>query len=443
RLPYTALFRSTLWSLGSARFSTYPSWTSCSMVVDVWLLAAPTRLASSLKVIPGSSLIWRSSIKEKGGISNSLPARCKSPRISRLTCRHRRLISKGVLGILITRLNVRQRTFGAEPILRLPRRLVKRLRNDCGQGFAAYSRNGTCALMSVFSQGGTVVTSPAPPSVDATALALRRRNVALLLAAVALVGVHIGIFESTFNNYLDAVHRLDASSRGVLEFPRELPGFLVALLSGLLFLLPDSRAAAVAMGALALGLLGLGYFSDTFGVMVAWLMLWSAGHHLFMPLEQSLAVSLADAGQMGRRLGQVATASTIATIAGAAIVWVGVDYLNLRFTSLFSIAAVAVAGAGAVLWRMQVAESGEPAPRSFKSRFFFRKEYGVFYAMCVLFGARKQVFITFAPWVLVQVFGEPASTIAKLWVASSLLGIVFKPLLGRLIDRWGERPILV
>lgn len=287
------------------------------------------------------------------------------------------------------------------------------------------------------------MTSPAPPSVDATALALRRRNVALLLAAVALVGVHIGIFESTFNNYLDAVHRLDASSRGVLEFPRELPGFLVALLSGLLFLLPDSRAAAVAMGALALGLLGLGYFSDTFGVMVAWLMLWSAGHHLFMPLEQSLAVSLADAGQMGRRLGQVATASTIATIAGAAIVWVGVDYLNLSFTSLFTIAAVAVAGAGAVLWRMQVAESGEPAPRSFKSRFFFRKEYGVFYAMCVLFGARKQVFITFAPWVLVQVFGEPASTIAKLWVASSLLGIVFKPLLGRLIDRWGERPILV
>ena len=51
--------------------------------------------------------------------------------------------------------------------------------------------------------------------------------------------------------------------------------------------------------------------------------------------------------------------------------------------------------------------------------------------------------ITFAPWVLVQVFGEPASTIAKLWVASSLLGIVFKPALGRLIDRIGERPILV
>src|SRR5690606_39285053 len=134
------------------------------------------------------------------------------------------------------------------------------------------------------SQGGTVVTSPAPPSVDATALALRRRNVALLLAAVALVGVHIGIFESTFNNYLDAVHKLDASSRGVLEFPRELPGFLVAVISGILFLLSDSRAAAVAIGALAAGLLGLCFFSVAFGSVVARLLLLSVGHYSFRHL---------------------------------------------------------------------------------------------------------------------------------------------------------------
>lgn len=275
---------------------------------------------------------------------------------------------------------------------------------------------------------------------DSTA---KRRNIALMLAAVALVGLHIGIFESIFNNYLDAVHRLDAGSRGILEFPRELPGFLVALLSGLLFLLPDSKAAGVAMAALAAGLLGLGFFSSTFGAMVAWLMLWSAGHHLFMPLEQSLAVSLADEGKMGKRLGQVAAASTVATIVGAGIVWIGVDFFDASFTTLFTIAAVASAAAGLTLWRIQNAQSETQAPRTFRSRFFFRREYGVFYLMCVLFGARKQVFITFAPWVLVQVFDEPASTIAKLWVASSLLGIVFKPALGRLIDRIGERPILV
>ena len=193
----------------------------------------------------------------------------------------------------------------------------------------------------------------------------------LMLAAVALVGLHIGIFESIFNNYLDAVHRLDAGSRGILEFPRELPGFLVVLLSGLLFLLPDSKAAGVAMAALAAGLLGLGFFSSTFGAMVAWLMLWSAGHHLFMPLEQSLAVSLADEGKMGKRLGQVAAASTVATIVGAGIVWIGVDFFDASFTTLFTIAAVASAAAGLTLWRIQNAQSETQAPRTFRSRFFF------------------------------------------------------------------------
>jgi MFS family permease len=42
----------------------------------------------------------------------------------------------------------------------------------------------------------------------------------------------------------------------------------------------------------------------------------------------------------------------------------------------------------------------------------------------------------------VKVFGEPAHTIAKLWIVASVIGIFFQPQLGRLIDRFGERAIL-
>lgn len=275
--------------------------------------------------------------------------------------------------------------------------------------------------------------------------AARRRNWALLVAAVALVGLNLGIFESIFNNYLSEVHRIESSRRGILEFPRELPGFLVALFAGLLYALSDARASVVAMAALAAGLVGLGYFSPSFAPMLFWMMLWSAGHHLFMPLQQALGVSMAEKGATGRRLGQLEGASTMATVAGAALVWIGVDYLELSFTQFFTIGAAAIAVAGAVLWQIR-SEKAREAPageRGFRSRFFFRREYGVYYLMCVLFGARKQVFLTFGPWVLVNVFGEPASTIAKLWVVASLLGIVFKPALGWLIDRVGERPVLM
>jgi len=273
--------------------------------------------------------------------------------------------------------------------------------------------------------------------------ALRKKNAALVLAAVALVGFNAGIFEAIFSNYLSEVHNLGASRRGILEFPRELPGFLVALFTGFLYALSDARAAAVAMGALALGLVGLGYFSDSFGMMVAWMMLWSAGHHVFMPLEQSLGVALSEPGKTGKRLGLQGAAHTCFAIAGAAVVWIGVDYFDAGFPQFFTACAVAAAAAGAFLWSVRLSPAGRSRAETFRSRFFFRREYGVYYAMCVLYGARKQVFLTFGPWVLVSVFGEPASIIAKLWVASSLLGIAFRPALGWLIDKIGERPLLV
>ncbi len=278
---------------------------------------------------------------------------------------------------------------------------------------------------------------------EITERALHKRNVTLLLLAVSLVGFNMGVFESIFNNYLNEVHQLGSSARGILEFPRELPGFLVAILAGLLYLLSDARAGAVAMAALSVGLIGLGYFSDSFWMMVGWMMLWSAGHHLFMPLEQSMGAALADPGKTGKRLGQMGAAQTFSAILGASVVWIGIDYVGTSFRQFFTVCAIATAAAGLVLWGIKTKESRTKSAPTFRSRFFFRKEYGIYYLMCVLFGARKQVFLTFGPWVLVSVFGEPASIIAKLWVASSILGIVFRPALGWLIDKFGERPILV
>ncbi len=78
-----------------------------------------------------------------------------------------------------------------------------------------------------------------------------------------------------------------------------------------------------------------------------------------------------------------------------------------------------------------------------REKLVVRKKYWLYYVLCVLFGARKQVFITFAPWVLVKIFGEPASTFAKLWMVSAVIGVFFQQELGTLIDRWGERRVLM
>ncbi len=74
----------------------------------------------------------------------------------------------------------------------------------------------------------------------------RRRQMTLFLVGVVALGLTSGLYESSFSNFLKDIYDLSASERGMLEFPRELPGFLVAFFIGSLFFMSESRIAAMA-----------------------------------------------------------------------------------------------------------------------------------------------------------------------------------------------------
>lgn len=82
------------------------------------------------------------------------------------------------------------------------------------------------------------------------------------------IGAASGIYTTVFNNYLNDVYQLTAGIRGALEFPREMPGALVMLVLGLLVFLGDIRIAILAMSACAVGLAGLGMFTQSFPIMI-------------------------------------------------------------------------------------------------------------------------------------------------------------------------------
>lgn len=261
----------------------------------------------------------------------------------------------------------------------------------------------------------------------------------LFLAAIVFLGVANGIYETTFNNFLQDTFDLSAQARGHLEFPRELPGFLVAVLAGALFFLPETRVAAVATLTACCGMIGLATVGYKWPLMIASIVLWSAGVHVMMPLRQALGLSLAHPDRQGARLGQVAGFGTAAIVIGASFVWLGTEYFSASYRVLFWIAAGLVMLASVVFLRMHTTTGLSQR----RPKFVFRQRYRLFYILSILFGARKQVFITFGPWVLVKVFQQSASTIAKLWITSSMLGVFINPRLGRAVDRFGERVILM
>jgi predicted MFS family arabinose efflux permease len=261
----------------------------------------------------------------------------------------------------------------------------------------------------------------------------------VFLAGTLLVGINNGILTATFNNYLYDTFRVSASARGLIEFPRELPGFAMIFVTGVLAAF-TLRAWAVLVGLSAgAGILGLGYLSPTLSLMIFWMMLWSLGDHLFLTVEATAGLRLAEENRPGRRLGQLTGARNLSMILGTAAVWLLMDRLGFHYSGVYAVAAATAVLAAAAFSRLRLPEDGGGrAPR-----FVFRRRYSRFYLLNVFWGARKQLFLTFSPWVLVSVFGTRPQTIALLVMAAAVFGVVFRQWFGVAVDRFGERAVLV
>ena len=241
-----------------------------------------------------------------------------------------------------------------------------------------------------------------PYSVAMPTLTAHRREILRLLGATLFFGAASGIFASTLNNYLAEVHGFGAEARGWLEFPRELPGFLLVGVVGLLSLaMRETKMAGLAMLCAAAGAVGLGHLAPSTALLVVWVALWSLGDHILFAVDGPIGLRLAKEGGEGRRLGQLGGARNLGTILGVSLVFALAKLRGNDFGLFYVIAAALALIAGGFYLRLHTGR-GEARSR----RLVYRKEYGLFYAISALFGIRKQIFLVFGSWVLVALHGE-------------------------------------
>jgi predicted MFS family arabinose efflux permease len=124
-------------------------------------------------------------------------------------------------------------------------------------------------------------------------------------------------------------------------------------------------------------------------------------------------------------------------IIGSFAIFIGFKFFNLNFKMSYVAAFLGFITVATLIFMMK---KDKPVP--VRMRFQLRREYKLFYWLNVLYGTRKQIFLTFAPWVLVTVFKQKTQVLATLLTIGGIIGIFFKPMLGKAIDKLGERFIL-
>jgi MFS family permease len=175
------------------------------------------------------------------------------------------------------------------------------------------------------------------------------------------------------------------------------------------------------------------------------MVVFSIGEHVIMPVKSTISLDLAKSEKGGASLGVTSALSQLGNITGFVLVTALFFYFgqkgwsgSIRFKIVFAAAVVLMASA--VLTVISLQETKLKAPRR---RFYFAKKFSTFYMLEVFYGARKQIFLTFAPYVLILKYGADTSVISLLLAISAGFGFIFSPLLGKLIDRVGYKFVMV
>jgi MFS family permease len=267
------------------------------------------------------------------------------------------------------------------------------------------------------------------------------------LGVLILSGVSMGLYKGVQDNFLAELVRIDAFERGIVEFFRELPGLLVVFFLAWMYRFTENRIFKIGIALMFAGIAGLFLAGTGKVTVVALMVLYSAGEHIIMPVRSSISLDLAAKNKGGASLGITGALGHGGNIAGFLLV-TGAFFLFSRFgpgreqLARFKIiyAGAAALMLAAALTALAMSEAG---PRVKRRRFYFARKFFKFYMLEVFYGARKQIFITFAPYVLILNYGAGTQVISLLLAASALCGFVASPLIGKLIDRVGYKIVMV
>ncbi len=256
----------------------------------------------------------------------------------------------------------------------------------------------------------------------------------IVFTACATVGLQA--WRTLFNNFAVEVGGMDGYHIGIIQSVREIPGFLTLLVVYVILVIREHRLSAISILVLGFGVAITGYFPSTVGLVMTTLLM-SFGFHYYETTNQSLTLQYFDKGISPWIFGKQRSAAAASSIAIGLLIWVLEPHLS--YVQLYMlIGGLLIAAA---IWGFfQDPTDKNLVPQ--RKQMIFRKKYGLFYFLTFMSGARRQIFIAFAVFLLVKKFGYSVQEITLLFVINNVINYFLSPMIGKAIIRFGERKVL-
>ncbi len=273
---------------------------------------------------------------------------------------------------------------------------------------------------------------------DARTFPVWRRPVTLLFLMAAAMPLALSTWSALLNNFVIESAAFTGVEIGWLHTVREIPGFFAVGVIAILIFMREQVLGLVSLALLGAATAVTAWFPSLAGILTI-TMLSSIGFHYFETVNQSLQLQWIEKDRAPQTLGWI-----VAIGSGASLVAYGLIVLLWEMLSLdYNVVYLASGGACAVIaiyCMLAFPQFETPNPQ--RNRLILRRRYGLYYALQFMSGARRQIFVVFAAFMMVERFGFEVHEVTALFLINFVVNMIFAPLMGQAVARFGERNAL-
>ena len=268
---------------------------------------------------------------------------------------------------------------------------------------------------------------------------LWRRPVFLLFLMAATMPIAFSTWYALLNNFVVEVASFDGADIGLLHSVREIPGFLAVGVIAIIIFVREQ-----VLGLISLILLGVAtgvtaWFPQMGGILTLTL-LSSVGFHYYETVNQSLQLQWISKERAPQLLGWLLGMGSAASLVAFGVIVVTWEWLELSYNVAYMVSG-GITAAMAVACMIIYPQFQSPIPQH--KTMVLRKRYWLYYALQFMAGARRQIFMVFAGFMMVERFGFAVHELTALYLINLAFNMVLGPVFGKVVARFGERNTLI